>query len=144
MRFQVYNVVEYRSDDPSWIMWRVKHTDGKDYLMAYSKGKLKEVYFVGEGIPNYFVSFRADDVSHISHYYVDDKLSVVRRYENYLMNRVYHDNKDGVMWCDTHKYKQKYLTKEFPNFAKLEEDLVKLIAKVKATGIKIERPSYVR
>ena len=142
-KFFIYNVVEYRSDDPTWIMWRVHHTNGKDYLMAYSHDRLKEVYFVGERIPNYFMSCRADDVTKISHYYVDRRFSVVRRYERGVRNRLYYDNGRGKMWCDTHEYLQRPITYERPDIDRLYNDLVALLDKVDKAGIEIEKPHYV-
>lgn len=141
--FYIYPVVEYRSDDPSWVLWRVKH-DGKDYLMAYSNDRLKEVYFVGEKIPHYFMSCRADDPYHISHYYTDPQTHEVRRYEQGEMNRVYHDNRQGYMWCNTHGYTQKLFTTEQPNITKLWRDLENFLRVFNLTGIKIEKPEYVR
>lgn len=141
-KFLIYNIVEYRSDDPTWIMWRVNHK-GKDYLMAYSHGNLKEVYFVGERIPNYFMSCRADDLSKISHYYVDRRFSVIRRYENGVRNRLYCDNGCGVTECETHKYVQRYITTEQPDVERLHNDLVKFLDDVSKAGIKIEKPPYV-
>jgi hypothetical protein len=142
-QFIVYPVVEYRTDDKSWVMWRVKHVDGKDYLMAYSNGKLKEVYFVGEGYDDYFMSCRAD-FSVVSHYVVDRYYSVVRRYENGVMNRLYRDDKKGTMTCDTHKYVQKMFTTEVPDIERLYVDLSKFLDDFSKSGIKIERPKYAR
>lgn len=142
-RFLIYNVVEYRSDDPTWIMWRVKHTNGKDYLLAYSNGKLKEVYFVGEGIPNYFMSCRADDLEQISHYYVDRNKKEVRRYEKGNCNRIYKDYENGIMECNTHKYTQKAITDETLNFEQLYNDLTQFLEAFSKTGKVIKKPLYV-
>lgn len=143
MRFYLYPIAEYRTDDPTWVMWRINY-GGKDYLMAYSNGKLKEVYFVGEKIPNYFMSCRADDLYHVSHYYVDRIKDEVRRYEGGEMNRVYHDNRDGKMWCDTHVYTQKPFTTETPNLIEIVEDLNKFLKQFQLSGLEIKRPEYVK
>ena len=143
-RFDIYNIVEYRSDDPTWIMWRVRHTDGKDYLMAYDKDGLKEVYFVGEGLPNYFMSCRAKNLRQISHYYVDDKKSEIRRYENGYLNRTVYDEHNGIMYCDTHMYVQKPITTEEIQPEKLYNDLVEFLNRFEKSGIKIKVPVYVR
>ena len=141
--FYIHPIAEYRTDDPTWVMWRVNFNN-KDYLMAYSQDKLKEVYFVGERIPNYFMSCRADNLYHISHYYVDYKTNEVRRYEKGVMNRVYHDNRHGVMWCDTHKYIQKVFTDENPDVARIWKDLEKFLADFQRSGIQIAKPYYVK
>lgn len=138
--FLVYPIVEYRSDKPQWKLWRVKHVNGKDYLLAYDKDKLIEVYFVGEHMGNYFMSCRTD-YSKISHYVVDDRYSVVRRYEKGICNRVYRDDKKGIMTCLTHSYRQVKLD-EKPNFAKLYKDLDAFLNDFESKGIKIVRPDY--
>lgn len=144
MNFYVYNIVEYRSDDPTWIMWRVRHTDGKDYLMAYDKEGLKEVYFVGEGIPNYFMSCRAKNLRHISHYYVDNEKSEVRRFENGYHNRTVYDKHNGIMFCATHTYAQKPITTEKVDPAKLHKDLVEFLDRFYKSGLEIVKPVYVK
>ena len=141
--FYIHPIAEYRTDDPTWVMWRVNFNN-KDYLMAYSNDKLKEVYFVGERIPNYFMSCRADNLYHISHYYVDNKDSTVRRYEKGEMNRVYHDTRHGVMYCDTHVYTQKVFTNEHPDPKRLREDLINFLTEFQRSGIQIEKPYYVK
>ena len=141
--FYLYPVIEYRSDDPTWRMYRFRHTDNKDYLMAYSGGKLKEVYFVGEKIPNYFMSCRAENPYHISHYYVDKQNSTVRRYEEGEMNRIYYDDGTGCMRCNTHEYTQKFFNGEDVDILKIYSDLQNFLKLFQTTGIKIEKPEYV-
>lgn len=141
--FYIHPIAEYRSDDPTWIMWRV-NLNNKDYLMAYSQDRLKEVYFVGERIPNYFMSCRADNLYHISHYYVDNKTNEVRRYERGVHNRTYYDTRHGVMWCDTHKYIQKVFTDENPDVTRIWKDLEKFLVDFQKSGIQIEKPYYVK
>lgn len=141
-QFKLYPIVEYRSDDPDWIMWRVNHVDGKDYLIAYTGDKLKEVYFVGEGSAAYFMSCRAD-FSKISHYYVDSRYSVIRRYEDGVRNRVYYDDGKGGTVCSTHEYIQVRLTTEKVDFEKMFNDLEKFLKEFKKRGIAIAKPDYV-
>ena len=95
--FKVYPLLEVKSSDPEWSLWRVNHIDGKDYLLGYVGNDLVEVYFVGEGYDDYFMSCRTD-MKTISHYAVDNRYKVVRRYENGVRNRIYHDDEDGIMW----------------------------------------------
>ena len=143
-RFDIYNIVEYRTDDESWIMWRVNHVDGKDYLMAYDKDGLKEIYFVGEGLPHYFMSVRSKDLKHISHYYVDNEKHEVRRYENGYLNRTIIDHQNGIMTCPTHMYVQKPITFEKIEPEKLYNDLVDFLERFKKTGRQITVPVYVK
>lgn len=142
-KFKVYNIIEYRSDIPLWAMFRVNHTDGKDYLMAYDKDGLREVYFVGEGIPNYFMSCRARDLTQISHYYVDRMHNEVRRYENGKHNRTIYDERNGIMWCRSHIYKQVAYDSSTVNAKSLHKDLEEFLNRFYASGLHIERPPYV-
>ena len=112
--------------------------------MAYDKDGLKEVYFVGEGLPNYFMSCRAKNLRQISHYYVDDKKSEIRRYENGYLNRTVYDKHNGIMYCDTHMYVQKPITTEEIQPEKLYNDLVEFLDRFEKSGIKIKVPVYVK
>lgn len=143
--FTVYNIIETRTDDPDWILVRVNNIDRKDYLLAYVGETLKEVYFVGEGIPNYFMSCRANNVYRISHYFVDREHNVVRRYEDGKLNRIYIDDCKGHMYSEGRVYTQERVSVEqmhYINIEKLIKDLQDILEKVKYADIRIAKPYY--
>lgn len=142
--FKVYPLVEVKSSDPEWSLWRVNHVDGKDYLLGYRGNDLVEVYFVGEGSLDYFMSCRTD-MKTISHYFVDRRCNVVRRYEHGVRNRVYHDERNGIMWYEENgkrvEYKQA-LTYKLPDWQILYRDLEKFLEEFKKLGLKLVKPTY--
>lgn len=138
--FYVYQEIEYRSDDPTWILYQVI-LDKKKYLMAYSNNKLKEVYFIDTDSYDYFMSCRADDLHHISYYFKDRYCHELRRYENGVMNRTYYTDKDGIIYCDTHSY-TKATTDEKIDEERLCSDLEEFLQRFESSGIQIKRPDY--
>jgi hypothetical protein len=69
--------------------------------MGYEGEKLREVYFMRR-FPKYFMSCRTDFVT-ISHYYITDAKTIIR-YENGILNRVYHrEDKNTTYFIDNEK-----------------------------------------
>lgn len=142
--FKVYPLVEHKSGDPEWVLWRVRHDDGKDYLMAYRGTRLVEVYFVGEGSDHHFMSCRTDGRT-VSHYRVDRRYNVVRRYENGVRNRLYHDDRNGRMWYEgpngVVEYRQTG-TGDTPDPERLRRDLSEFLRRPEIGALDRSCPPY--
>lgn len=103
MSFSVCDLIEFRSDNPGLVGFKVKLNE-QVYIMYYQGSCLKEVYFMSL-YDNYFFSCRTDFKT-LSHYFI--KGSVISRYENGIYNRNYFCLPDNRVVC----YKEDKVTKK--------------------------------